>query len=166
MPRSISACRRPQVIIVLPLPLAGAAKLSEIFWNGDVPLKPVPVGWIFGVSFLLNWLSTSLYVLLMFAVNMRTPGTGLAVSLIYWGFDQLVDFLVIRNGRQMIFSPFSLRSILNLSTKYVPSPGAVTLTEAFAVLIGVNVVLIAAILLLTPGYPFPFVKRRQGRTTD
>ena len=148
------------------LPYLGGGELSEIFYYAAAVMpQPLPPVWAAGMGFLLNWMSTSIFVLLMFAINMRySQGIGLVVAVMTWGMDVLFDW---NFGYEFAFlSPTTMKSVLNLSGKYLADDVLPSMTEAFLIMGGAIALLIAIILLLTPGYPFPFVKSRQGRTTD
>ena len=153
------------------LPHAGAEQLSPMFYSRCIfydPTMVMPPAYAAGVGFLLNWMSVSIFVLLMFAINMRrSRGVGLAVTALYWGFDLIFQFTMIKSDlKWLMFSPTFSKSLTSVVTKFANAGGGPTLTEAVLVMGGMLLILLTVILLLTPGYPFPFVKSREGKITD
>ena len=155
----------------LPYATPGYDMLSENYYGASsvVPEDPViPVMWAFWVNFLLNWMAACIYVLLMFAINMRHNHTvGMATGIAYWTFDTVLGLnLMGINSAAAYLSPWRLKSLMLLASRYTPESIGPTVTEAFLVMGGVMIALIIAILLLTPGYAFPFMKVKQGRISE
>jgi len=129
--------------------------------------------WLFFTLFFMNWLGTCIFVLVTFAVNLRLKrGVGLGVGVGFWGVCEGWSFWVIMNMKWAFVAPTNNMTLRFNISKLTFQPAVQGESILMYAWVGVvyNILwlaaLVAVILLLTPGYQFPFVKQRQNRFTD
>lgn len=154
------------LLLALPAMDWRASSLSEAtamaFMVEAVEVAAMPPWWAFGCTFLLSWLGLAFFALLMFAVNMRyNQGMGLSVSFGLWVFSEFYFFMLSTGGRDAWLSPLYSMLFFNQKTRYGGLAG-VPLGFSLIYLGALALVLIAIIMALTPGYPFPFVKGKDS----
>lgn len=141
---------------------------SNGFWGMLQPKNSTPL-WFFCTQLLMHWLGSCVFVLIMFAVNMRySRSYGLCIAVLMWGFSEFMGIMGVNTPMQALLMPTNNMTLHNFISRIAAATGVGVppLWMGIACNVGYIVILIAVILLLTPGYPFPFVKSRQGRTTD